>query len=233
MQIHGYSQLTLLDYPEFLACTIFCGRCNLRCPFCHNASLVLRPGDQPALSEDKILEHLKGRIGILEGVCITGGEPTLQPDLPQFIEKLKNLGFKVKLDTNGTNPELLENLFAAGLLDYVAMDIKSSPSGYATATGLSVVSMDKFFRSSELIIESGVNYEFRTTVVDELHSDADIVQIGRWLKGARAYYLQQYKDSGDLIAPEGLHAPTHERLTHLRELVLPYIPNTHIRTSTD
>lgn len=229
MNIHGYSQLTLLDYPGKLACTIFTANCNFRCPFCHNASLVTKPSSQPALDENKILEHLASRRTKLEGVCITGGEPTLNTDLPDFLSKLKNMGFLVKLDTNGSNPDMLGYLLSEGLLDCVAMDIKASPSNYTAATGLKDICMDKIFRSTELLMTGSISYEFRTTVVDGIHSDQDFEQIRAWLKGAKAYYLQQYKDSGDLIAPVGLSAPSAETLNRYRDIVLPFIPNTQIR----
>ena len=230
MKIHGYSQLTLLDYPGRLACTIFCGHCNFRCPFCHNASLVLHADEQPVISEEKIFEHLAKRHGVLEGVAITGGEPTLHKDLPDFIRRIKeNTGLAVKLDTNGTNPEMLKSLIDEHLIDYAAMDIKASPSRYALAAGVSELDMDRIMDSADLLMNCGIDYEFRTTVVDEIHHDEDMLATGKWLKGAKAYFLQCYKDSGDLISPEGLHAPSREKLEHLRELVLPYIPNTQLR----
>lgn len=233
MQIHGYSQLTLLDYPGKLACTIFCGSCNFRCPFCHNGGLVLHPDRQPALDPEKILEHLRSRKGKLEGVCITGGEPTLQKDLPEFIGRIKELGYLVKLDTNGSNPDMLEKLITSELIDYTAMDIKASPLRYAEVSGLKEISMDKIMRSVDLLKSSGIDYEFRTTVVDEFMKDSDMLCIAKWLSGAAHYYLQQYRCSGELIAPEGLNAPTAERLETLRTIALPYIPNTEIRGVDD
>lgn len=229
MQIHGYSQLTLLDFPGRIGCTVFTGSCNLRCPFCHNASLVLHPNCQPALDEDKILAHIDSRKTKLEGVCVTGGEPTLQHDLPNFLSRLRTTGLLIKLDSNGTNPAMLEQLINEHLIDFIAMDIKASPSNYAHATGMNDFSMDKIFRSVDLITSSGIDYEFRTTVVDGIHTDDDFKSIGKWLHGAKAYYLQQYKDSGDLISPEGLGSPSRETLEKYREILLPDIPNTNIR----
>lgn len=229
MQIHGYSQLTLLDYPGKLACTIFCGRCNFRCPFCHNASLVLHPDEQPALDENKILEHIRLRKSMLEGICVTGGEPTVHSDLPEFLGRLRETGFLIKLDTNGTNPSMLEYIINERLVDHIAMDIKASPANYSKAAGLKSISMDNLFRSVDLIMSSGVGYEFRTTVVDGIHTSADFEQIGRWIKGADAYYLQQYKNSGDLILPDGLRSPSFSELNEYRSIMLPYVPNTVIR----
>lgn len=230
MKIHGYSQLTLLDYPGHLACTIFCGHCNFRCPFCHNASLVLHADEQPVISEDTILQHLKKRQGILEGIAITGGEPTLHRDLPDFIKKLRDeTGLSIKLDTNGTNPGMLEGLISEKLIDYVAMDIKSSPARYALASGLKTLEMDDIFNSVDILMSSDIDYEFRTTVVDRIHQKDDFIEIGEWIAGAKAYFLQCYKDSGDLISPAGLHAPTPETLEHYRDILLPFVPNTEIR----
>ena len=229
MQIHGFAKLTLLDYPGKIAATIFTGGCNFRCPFCHNAVLVLNPNAQPKIDENEILKELESRKNKLEGVCITGGEPTLCRDLPDFIAKIREHGFLVKLDSNGTNPDMLEDLISRKLIDFVAMDIKSSPEGYGKATGLKDISMDNIFRSTDLLMQSGTDYEFRTTVVDGIHTADDFKKIGIWLKGAKAYYLQQYKDSGDLIAPKGLSAPSKETLEKYRGILLPYIPNTSIR----
>ncbi|MCR5322605.1 MAG: anaerobic ribonucleoside-triphosphate reductase activating protein [Lachnospiraceae bacterium] len=230
MKIHGYSQLTLLDYPGHLACTIFCGHCNFRCPFCHNASLVLHANEQPVISEEKIFEHLKKRQGILEGVAITGGEPTLHADLPDFIRRIRTeTGLSVKLDTNGTNPKMLKELIEEGLIDYAAMDIKTSPARYALAAGLKALDMGDIFNSVEILMNSGIDYEFRTTIVDEIHHRDDLIEIGEWIAGAKAYYLQCYKDSGDLISPDGLHAPSLEKLELFRDIVIPFVPNTGIR----
>ena len=229
MQIHGFAKLTLLDYPGRIAATVFTGGCNFRCPFCHNAVLVLDPNAQPLIPEDEVLRELESRKNKLEGVCITGGEPTLNRDLPEFIEKVRALGLLVKLDSNGTAPDMIADLIDRGLVDYIAMDIKSSPEGYSKAVGLKEMSMDNIFRSVDLIMQSGIDYEFRTTVVDGIHTADDFKKTGIWIKGAKAYYLQQYKDSGDLIAPRGLASPSKETLEKYREILLPYVPNTSIR----
>ena len=229
MQIHGFAKLTLLDYPGRIAATVFTGGCNFRCPFCHNAVLVLDPNAQPLIPEDEVLRELESRKNKLEGICITGGEPTLNRDLPEFIEKVRALGLLVKLDSNGTAPDMIADLIGRELVDYIAMDIKSSPEGYSKAVGLKEMSMDDIFRSVDLIMQSGIDYEFRTTVVDGIHTADDFKKTGIWIKGAKAYYLQQYKDSGDLIAPRGLASPSKETLEKYREILLPYVPNTSIR----
>ncbi len=230
MVFHGFNKLTLLDYPGKLACTLFTGYCNFRCPFCHNAELVLRPDSQPTLDAERVLELIKARASKLEGVAITGGEPTLNKDLPDFIRRLKDeTGLAVKLDTNGTNPDMLKKLISERLLDYAAMDIKSSPDGYARAVGLSGVSMSEIFDSVDILTNSGLPYEFRTTVVEGIHTEADFSKIGKWIRGAKHYYLQAYKDSGDLIAPDGLKSPSAEKLEEYRQILLPYIPGTELR----
>lgn len=218
MQIHGFNKTTLLDYPEHLAATIFTGGCNFRCPFCHNGSLVLNPASQPQIGEEEILSVLEKRKHILEGVCITGGEPTLQPDLAEFIRKIKKLGLLVKLDTNGSRPEVVRECLSGGLLDYVAMDIKNIPEKYALSTGLAAPEIEKIKESVNLLLESGTACEFRTTIVKEHHTAQDIEQIGQWLSGAKAYYLQNYKDSEGVILP-GLHAHEPEILEEFSEIL--------------
>lgn len=226
MDIAGLQKLTLLDYPGKLACTVFLPGCNLRCPFCHNASLVL-PGRQPSLmTQPQLLEFLEGRKGKLEGVCITGGEPTLHHDLPELLTFVRDLGFSVKLDTNGTRPEVLRQFLDANLLDYVAMDIKNSPSKYtATCGGMDV--LDKVEQSVRLLEESDVPHEFRTTVLHPYHTPADMAAIGQWLAGTQRYFIQQFVDSGDLLG-EG-QPLTPEELQILLQAVQPYIPTAALR----
>ena len=200
MQIHGFNKTTLLDYPGIVAATLFTGACNFRCPFCQNSDLVLDPSSQPLISEEEILSHLRKRKGITEGVCITGGEPTLQSDLREFILKLKELDLKVKLDTNGYRPEVLKNLLEENLLDYVAMDIKSSKEGYGRAAGVKV-DTEKISESISLLINGNIDYEFRTTVVRELHGREEMEGIAELIKGAKKYFLQQYVDRDSVICP--------------------------------
>ena len=228
MKIHGLNKLTLLDYPGHMACTVFTGHCNMCCPFCHNAPLVLFPDAQPQLSEKEFFAFLTKRRGVLEGVCITGGEPTLAPDLPLFIEEFKALGYLVKLYTNGTNPDLLRRLIAANLIDFVAMDIKSSLPHYAEAVGIPNFCTDAVRESADFLMRAEILYEFRTTVVREFHKREDFSDIGRWIKGAQRYYLQSFRVSGDLIRP-GLRAYTKEILVQALEVVQRNVPNAELR----
>lgn len=199
MQIHGLNKTTLLDYPEHVACTVFCGHCNFRCPFCQNADLVLNPSSQPCVSEDEFWNFLIKRKGMLEGVCITGGEPTLHSDLPDFIKRIKEQGLLVKLDTNGYRPDVLCKLMEENLIDYIAMDLKSSKEGYATSVGLKKFDLSAIETSVDLLLKGNIPYEFRTTVVKELHSKEDFLSIADWIKGCRAYFLQSYTESGSIL----------------------------------
>jgi len=199
MKIHGLNKLTLLDYPGHMACTVFAGHCNMRCPFCHNAPLVLFPDTQPQISQEDFFTFLKKRRGILEGVCITGGEPTLAPDLSQFIEKIRAFGYRIKLDTNGTNPDLLRHLVTKKQIDFVAMDIKSSLTHYAEVAGIPDFCTDTVRESADFLMRGEIPYEFRTTVVRELHNADVFLEIGDWLHGANAYYLQAFEKSDNLI----------------------------------
>ncbi len=229
MFICGFQKLTLLDYPGKTACTVFTGGCDFRCPFCHNALLVTEIDKNSTVSEEYIFNFLKKRHGLLDGVCITGGEPTLQPDLDVFIRKIRELGFSVKLDTNGNHPEVLERLLAEGLLDFVAMDIKSSPENYARVAGVPDLNMENIQKSVSLLMGGNLPYEFRTTVVKGLHTVRDFEEIGKWLKGAARYFLQEFKDSGELIAPSGLGAFSKEEMENFLASVIPYIPSASIR----
>ena len=211
MQIHGLNKTTLLEYPEHVAATIFTGGCNFCCPFCHNGDLVLHPGLFPVIAEEEVMTFLKKRKGILSGVCITGGEPTLQPDLVQFIAGIKELGLLAKLDSNGYRPEVLRELLSKGLLDYVAMDIKNSREKYAATAGKPDFDISRIEESVELLKESGISYEFRTTVVKQLHEKADFEAIGDWLSGAKAYFLQAYRDNENVIQ-KGFSSYTKEEL---------------------
>lgn len=226
MNIQGFQKLTLLDYPGRAACTVFTGGCNLRCPFCHNADLVRTPIAGPNLT-DEVLTYLMRRQGILDGVCITGGEPLLQPDLADFIRQIKELGYAVKLDTNGALPDRLAALLDTGLVDYVAMDVKSSPAGYAAAAGVDT-DWTVFDRSIRILQESGVPHEFRTTAVGGLHTPEDFAAIGRWLSGASAYYIQRFVDSGRLLG-EGFSPFSIEEMEHLLTVVREHIPTAQLR----
>ena len=228
MLIHGLQKLTLLDYPGHTACTVFTGSCPWRCPFCHNASLVLDPQSQPAIPEEELFSFLSRRHGLLDGVAVTGGEPTLQKDLPEFLSKVKSLGFAVKLDTNGTNPAMLRTILRDGLADYVAMDIKAGRANYSAATGTLRPGLDAVDECIAMLMNGSTDFEFRTTVVRGIHTEEDFSDIAAWLAGDEKYFLQGFKDSGDLIS-SGCSAFTLEETEKFREIVLPKIPNTEIR----
>jgi len=227
MRIAGLQKVSLLDFPGRIAATVFLPGCNMRCPFCHNALLVL-PGENPdpGMTELEFLDFLQTRPGKLDGVCVTGGEPTLHKELPELLRKIKDMGFQIKLDTNGTNPQMLSALMAEGLLDYVAMDIKNSPEKYPVTCGADRLEPVK--ESAALLLKGNVAYEFRTTVVRQLHTLEDLEKIGKWLAGAKRYYIQQFVDSGHLIG-EGLSALSPPEMETLRQAALPYIPNTSLR----
>lgn len=216
MKISGLQKLTLLDFPGHTACTVFTSSCNFRCPFCHNASLVENRVDTD-ISEDEFFSFLAKRHGILSGVAITGGEPTLQPDLYDFIAKIAREGFKVKLDSNGYRPEALRELLASGNVSYVAMDIKSSRERYAAAAGIKNIDVSKIEKSVEIIKSSGVEYEFRTTAVKGIHSPQDFLSIGNWLGDVPRYFIQKFTDSGDVLS-EGYSAFSDDEMTTLLAL---------------
>ncbi len=226
MHIGGYQKTTLLDFPGRIACIVFTYGCNFRCPWCHNASLVTEKNC--GTEEDEIFAFLKKRRGVLDGVVITGGEPLLQPDILEFILKIKNMGYAVKLDTNGTFPDKLREIIDAGAVDYVAMDIKNSKEKYASTVGLERVDIECIERSVNIIKENRVPYEFRTTVTRECHTPEDIVKIGEWIAGADKYFLQTFTDSGNLIG-EGHCAYSKEETEAMAESIRALLPSVKIR----
>ena len=235
MKICGLQKLTLLDFPGRIGCTVFLGGCNFRCPFCHNRSLVLTDGTDELMSVEELLAFLDSRRGRLQGVCISGGEPTLHPGLPKLFREIKARGFETKLDTNGTNPEMLSALIADGLVDYVAMDIKNSIEKYPLTAGMSTpcdegskLLIEKVKASAEILMQGRVDFEFRTTLMRELHSAEDIERIGRWLKGDEKFFLQTYRDEGDLIVG-GFTAFTAEETRELLAILRRYVPFAEIR----
>ena len=228
MLIMGIQKLTLLDYPGKMAATVFTGGCNFRCPFCHNASLVLPKDYEPQFSESEFFEFLEKRRGILEGVCITGGEPTLQKDLPEFIRKIKSLGFLVKLDTNGYLPNKLQALLEEGIVDYVAMDIKNSLSKYGVTVGIENFNTSPIEESVNILKNSGIPFEFRTTLVKNFHTETDLEQIGNWLGSDVKYFLQSFKDSGDLIESSLVGFDENE-MKNLLKVLKPLVPSAEIR----
>ena len=224
MLIGGLQKLTLIDYPGKVACTLFTYGCNFRCPFCHNARLV---SDEPDLiPEEEFFAFLKKRQGMLDGVGITGGEPLLQKDMVPFLEKIRTLGYAVKLDTNGSFPDRLKEVVRAGLVDYVAMDIKNAPKLYAFTTGCDV-NVDAIRESVDYLKSGAVPYEFRTTIVKGHHEEASMREIGEWIRGTEKYFLQNFVDSGHLIGEaEGL---TEEEMRRMLSIVREYVPTAEIR----
>ena len=228
MLILGLQKTTLLDYPGKVASTIFTGGCNFKCPYCHNRDLVIVPKDAICYSDEEIFSHLTAKKKVLDGVCITGGEPTLHRDLPEFIKKIKAMGLLVKLDSNGTNPDMLANLINEKLIDYVAMDIKQCQEKYNDIACMPHFDIAPINASVNLLKEGRVEYEFRTTLMKECHTASDMDAIGKWLVGASAYYLQSYKESGQIINPI-FSAFDKETLESYLDIVKSYIPNSSIR----
>ena len=229
MQIAGLQKLTLLDYPGRVACTVFTPGCNFRCPFCHNAPLVLPERLGCDTTEDEVLAFLGKRVGILDGVAITGGEPLLHRDIGAFLEKVRALGYKIKLDTNGSFPERLIELVRGGLVDRVAMDVKNAPALYSKTVGLEPFDLAPVERSKDFLLSGAVEYEFRTTVVKGLHTRESLIEAAKWIEGAKEYYLQQFKDSGDVIALAGLGAYDEKEMHALADAVRPIIPAVEVR----
>ena len=228
MKINGFQTLTLLDYPGKVGATLFLGGCNFRCPFCQNKNLVLHPEQESFLPEDEVLAYLKKRQGILDGVCISGGEPTLHRELPDLIGRIKSLGFLVKLDTNGSRPDVIRQLHTDHLIDYVAMDIKSSRQNYPKVSGREHPDLDAVMESAKYLMSGTLEYEFRTTVVRELHDASDFSDIADWIGGCRAYYLQAYRDSGSVIHP-GFSSYSREELESFCEILRKKIPLVELR----
>lgn len=201
MIIHGLQKMTLVDYPGKIAAILFTGACNFRCPFCQNASLVLHPSSEPEIPESEIFDYLKKRKGMLDGVVITGGEPTINADLLDYMARIKELGYSVKLDTNGYRPDVLRKAVEGGYADYVAMDVKNSLEKYPQTAGVHHIFTDLIKESISFLMEGHIPYEFRTTVVHELHSDEDFEKIGKICAGCSSYYLQTFSNRGDIIQP--------------------------------
>ena len=228
MNIYGYQKTTLLDYPGLVATTIFTGGCNFRCPFCHNADLLINADNNSMVSENEIFNFLNKRKNVLSGICITGGEPTLQPDLKDFISKVRTLGYKIKLDTNGYCPDVIYSLIEDKLLDYIAMDIKSGISNYSKVSGIPNLNIQKIKESISIIENSGIDYEFRTTVVSELHSEQDFLEIKEMLSSISPYFIQSFKDSGNILT-FGLSSCDTETLNKYLTIVKSKLPNSHLR----
>ncbi len=228
MRISGLQKLSMVDYPGKLAATVFTGGCDLRCPFCHNAPLVLRVAETPEFSQEEVLSFLRTRQGLLDGVVLSGGEPLLQADAAEFLAAVRSLGFSVKLDTNGCHPEALANILERGLTDYVAMDIKNRREKYAETAGMPGFDLAPVEESVRLLQSSGVDFEFRTTVVREFHTAADIRAIGQWLEGSPRYFLQKFVDSGDLVGT-GCHGLEDAEMRALAETARPWFREVTLR----
>lgn len=228
MKICGFQKMTMLDYPGKVACTVFTGGCNFRCPFCHNALLVTEIDDENVFDEEEIISYLYKRKGIIDGVCITGGEPLLQKDIAEFLQKVKATGLPVKLDTNGSYPQKLRELVEKGLVDYVAMDIKNSKEKYSETIGLSDYDLSKVEESVEFLLSGAVDYEFRTTVVREFHTQEDILNIANWISDAKRYFLQGFVDSGNLIG-SGMSAYRPQEMVEICTKAQEIVPNTVLR----
>ena len=228
MRICGLQKLSMVDYPDKLAATVFTGGCDLRCPFCHNAPLVTRVAESPVLSREEVLAFLQKRRGLLDGVVLSGGEPLLQPDAADFLAAVRDLGFAVKLDTNGCHPDALAGILEQGLVDYVAMDIKNRREKYALTVGMSDFDLTPVEKSAELLRTGSVPFEFRTTAVREFHTPDDIRAIGEWLEGSPRYVLQKFVDSGDLVG-HGCHGLEDGEMRELEAAAKPWFQRVSLR----
>ena len=233
MKLYDLQKMTLLDFPGRVACTVFLGGCDFRCPWCHNYELAVGSAE-PVMDEEEFFAFLKKREGLLEGVAVTGGEPCLSKELPAFLRKIREMGFLTKLDTNGAHPELLEQILREGLADYVAMDIKNSPGKYLLTAGLTgseaqqEALLGRVRRSIRLIMELAPDYEFRTTVIRQFHEEQDFAEIGEMIRGARRYFLQSFTDR-DTVPYGGLSAPGKEELMRYAEQVRRFVPDVQTR----
>lgn len=228
MKFHGLQKVTLLDYPGKVASTLFLGGCNFRCPFCHNGILVEHPAQYQTIEDEEVLQYLRGKRKVLDGVCITGGEPLLY-DIAPFLQKVKEVGLLVKLDHNGTEPDRLQSLINAGLVDYVAVDIKNSSTKYSETIGVPNFDMSPVLHTIDLLRNGDVDYEFRTTVVKGLHDANDFSAIGEMIAGAKQYFLQQYVDSGMILHNKNFTSYTQSEMQQFADIVKPYVPNTQVR----
>ncbi len=222
MDFSGWEKLSLLDYDEHISTTLFVAGCDFRCPFCHNSSLVLDPSKAPTIPWSDIMDYLIKRQGVLEAVCVSGGEPTMMPDLKEKLSDIKSLGYEIKLDSNGSRPVILEELIRAKLVDYVAMDLKNSSVKYAITSGTNRVSIETIDASIHLLMNSDIGYEFRTTAIAEYHNDNDFETMGEWIKGADKYFIQRYIDAENCIA-HGLHQLSIEKALEAKAIMEKYV----------
>ena len=231
--ICGLQKMTLLDYPGKIACTVFLGGCNFRCPFCHNSELFMGKPEKH-MEDEAFFRFLSSRKGLLDGICVSGGEPTLYKDLPEFMEKIKTLGFLVKLDTNGYRPQVIKDLVQAGLVDYIAMDVKNSPARYAQTVGLETVDMEKIEESLRFLIDGDIDYELRTTLVAQLHDETSMQNMGAWLgslvpgKRPKKLFLQSFVDR-DTVLFGNLSSPETEVTQRFAAVLEPFVDTVTIR----
>ena len=228
MVFHGFQKMTMLDFPGYVACTDFTPGCNFRCPFCHNSLLVTRMNDNEIYTEDDILSYLKKRQGVIDGICISGGEPLMHDDIFDFVRKVKEIGLLVKIDTNGSFPDKLRKLIDSGNIDYVAMDIKNCPDRYAETVAIPGFDFEPVRKSVQILLEGKINYEFRTTVVKEFHTPQDMVSVGELIKGADRYFLQHFIESEGNIQ-QGLTPLCKEEMENLRQIAAEYVKNAELR----
>ena len=228
MHFYGIDKMSLVDFDNKIACTLFTCGCNFRCPFCHNKDLVLTTPPF-AIAYDEIWEYLSKREGILDAVVISGGEPTLHKDLPDFIRKVRTLGYLIKLDTNGTNPTMVKYLVENHLVDYIAMDIKNSKEMYPATTGVENLNLANIEETIKFLIGSGVDFEFRTTLVNEFHSEKSIEDMCKWIKGCKKLRLQKFVDSEGCIK-RGLHEITKENALKFKDICKKYIEDVELRS---
>ncbi len=228
MEIFGLEKLSLVDYDGCVASTVFTGTCNFRCGFCHNALLVLESKSLPIIPESDVLEYLHSKKKILDGVCITGGEPTLQKDLPEFLSKVRETGLKIKLDTNGTNPSLVRTLVDNGLVDYFAIDIKNDKENYAKIIGFDKYDTKNIEITVDYLISNNLDYEFRTTLIDEYHTAENIKKIGEWIKGANKYFMQKFKPGDNCIAG-GLTEVKEDKAKEFLNIITPFVKQANLR----
>ncbi len=228
MVFHGFQKMTMLDFPGYVACTVFTPGCNFRCPFCHNSLLVTRMNDSEIYTEDDVISYLKKRKGVIDGICVSGGEPLMHNDIFDFVKKVKELDFLVKIDTNGSFPDKLEKLIDSGNIDYVAMDIKNSPEKYGETVAIHDFDFSPVRKSVELLLQGKVGYEFRTTVVKEFHTPQDMVGIGELINGADRYFIQHFIESEGNIQ-QGLTPLSKEEMENLRLSVSGFVKNAELR----
>ncbi len=229
MNIYGLEKLSLVDYDGKIASTIFTGNCNFKCGFCHNAQLVTDYANLPTYSEQEVFDYLTKRKGVLEGVCVSGGEPTLNSNLPIFLEKLKNLGYSVKLDTNGTNPNMVKQVVDERLVDFVAMDIKNDKANYAKIIGFDKYDTAKVEKTVDFLMNCGVDYEFRTTLIDNYHKKDNVLAICEWIKGADKYCMQKFKDTGSCLSSSGLSPVSDQTAKDFSVLANKYVKKVILR----